>query len=300
LRAFEYSLEADNRRPLNYTYAIFSSEEEVTGRVNHRLVVKAYYVAPLIKRLLGQQTVVYSATIGDPIVFGYETGIDFPFLTLPSDFPNENTRVFLPTDTFDLAQRVRRQRDLPRTLRQIARACRRFADEEVRSLVVVISEDERQRFLRMCREESVEAISYGDDISAKDAARIFKEGQGDALVGTAANYGRGVDLPRNTCPVIFFLRPGYPRPDAPESQFEEKRFRGSQRWAIWRWRVMIEALQVRGRNVRSTTDVGVTFFISRQFRDFAYGALPQWLRPAYRGDLAFEECIEEALEVIKT
>jgi Rad3-related DNA helicase len=300
LYSFEYSLETEDRRPLNYTYAYFTSEQGESGRVENRLVVKAYYVAPLIQRRLlsGNMTLAYSATIGDPDILRFETGIAAPFYAFPSDFPVENTRVFLPTDTPNLAMRARRRGDLARTLRRIARACRRFADKGIRSLVIVVSEVERTRFLQICLEEEVEAVSYGDGVSARQAAERFRNGRGEVLVGTVANYGEGVDLPRRLAPVIFFLRPGYPRPDDPATQFEERRFRGQRRWALWNWRVMLEALQVRGRNVRGTTDLGVTFFISQQFRRFLFASLPRWLQGAYCGDKTFNHCVEEAEEML--
>jgi Rad3-related DNA helicase len=99
-------------------------------------------------------------------------------------------------------------------------------------------------------------------------------------------------------PVIFFLRPGYPSPKDPEVQFEERRFGGAV-WRVRNWRVMIEALQVRGRNIRSATDRGSTIFISQHFRKFLYASLPEWLKDAYRGDVTFEEAKQETLELLK-
>jgi len=75
-----------------------------------------YHVAALVKRLLAPMTVAYSATIGNPEVFGFETGIKFPFYTFPSDFPVENTRTFLPTDTANLAVKGRSKRE-PNSIR---------------------------------------------------------------------------------------------------------------------------------------------------------------------------------------
>ena len=36
-----------------------------------------------------------SATIGDNIIFGYETGIQLPFVALPGTFPTENALVMM-------------------------------------------------------------------------------------------------------------------------------------------------------------------------------------------------------------
>ncbi len=298
LRSFEFSLETEKRRPLNYTYAFYEEELEEGKKVQHRLVIRSYYVAPLIKRLLGERTLSCSATIGDPEVFGWETGIRNAAYALPSDFPSENTRVFLPTDTPNLAVKVRTRQQPTRVLRKIAQTCAKFADEGIRSLVVVVSNKERHKFLMLCSEEGVTALSYGNGEAPKDVIARFKAGEGEVLVGTVANYGEGIDLPQQIAPVIFFLRPGYPRPADPATQFEERRFGGSQRWRVWNWRVMIESLQVRGRNVRSSEDIGVTFFISQQFRRFLWAALPKWLKDSYRGDKTFDECVEEALEVL--
>ena len=298
LRSLEYSRETDDRKPLNYTFAYYKEEVEERQHVKYTLVIKAYYVAPIIRRLLSERTLAYSATIGDSEVFGYESGIKAPFYSLASDFSSSNTRIYFPTDTPDLAVKARSKREPTQVLRKIAKAVRKFADNGYRSLVVVISNVERQKFLDLCLEENVEAISYGNGVPAKDAVAKFKDGQGDVLVGTAANYAEGLDLPGGIAPIIFFLRPGFPSPTDPTTQFEEKRFRG-MRWKIWNWRVMMEAMQVRGRNIRSGEDIGVTFFISQQFQRFLFAALPAWLQPAYRRTLKFEQGIEDALKLLQ-
>lgn len=267
--------------------------------MQYKLIIRCYYVAPLIKKILSPFTVAFSATIGNKEIFGFETGIwerrkRPAFLSLPSLFPVDNTRVYLPTDTPNLAEEARRSGDLPKVLRQIAKACKRLAQKGYRSLVVTISNAEREKFLTIAAEENLDVISYGNGITPKQAALVFRdENKGDVLVGTAANYAEGLDLPKQTAPVIFFLRPGYPNPDEPGTIFEERRW-GSQRWALWNWRVMQQVLQVRGRNVRSRSDVGVCFFISQQFRRILFAALPDWLKKAYRRDMTLKECLEDA------
>ena len=140
-------------------------------------------------------------------------------------------------------------------------------------------------------------MSYGNGVTAKDAAAAFKDGQGTALVGTEANYAEGLDLPKGIAPVIFDLRPGYPSPYDPMAVFEERRF-GNQRWRLWNWRVMVKALQVRGRNVRSEDDLGIIFFMSEQFRRFVFASLPEWLQPSYVGDLSFEDCLKRGEKLL--
>lgn len=300
IHSFEYSLEERNeqdevtRKPLNYTCAFYKQEKGERDRVQYRLVIRCHYVAPLIKkRLLAPFTVSFSATVGDPEIFGYETGITDPFLELGSNFPATNTRLYMPTDTPNLAMNSRSRQDLTKSLRKIAKACVRFARKGHRSLVVVISNAEREKFIMLAAEEGLNAVSYGNGVTAKEAAMSFRDGQGDTLVGTAANYSEGVDLPRQMAPVIFFLRPSYPNPRDASTQFEERRF-GNARWALWNWRVMMQALQVRGRNVRSRSDVGVTFFISQQFKRVLYAALPDWLEPAYRRQFTLDQAIADA------
>lgn len=150
----------------------------------------------------------------------------------------------------------------------------------------------------LCEEESVRAISYGNGVKPREALLEFKSGGADVLVGTVANYGEGIDLPRQIAPAIFFLRPGYPRPDDPGTVFEEKRY-GSNRWKLWNWRVIVEALQVRGRNIRSSEDLGVTIFVSQQFRRFLKVSLPEWLQSSYCGDKQWDKIIMEAKKLLK-
>lgn len=303
LHSFEFALEEEEgRKALNYTFAVHRGELRGEEKAKHVLVVKGYYVAPIIRRLLSTRTVAYSATIGDPEIFGWETGITprrARFHTFPSTFSQSHTRIFLPTDVQNLAYAESGKWGIPRTLRRIARTARQFAQHGHRSLVVVISEHERRKFLALCEEEGVTAISYGNGVAAKEAAARFRDGEGDVLVGTAANFGEGIDLPRRIAPVIFFLRPGYPPPKNPASLFEERRFSKSQAWAIRKWRVMIQALQVRGRNVRAASDLGVTFFTSEQFRGFLFASLPKWLEKSYVGDKTMRQCVNETIRLLE-
>lgn len=299
LHSFEYSLEAPpDRHALNYTYAFYKEERGENERVQYKLVVQSHYVAGLIRKVLAPQTVSFSATIGNPDIFGYETGIQSPFLALESSFPVENCRIFMPTDSPDLAWNNQKQNTLPKVLRRVAKTCKRFADKGMRSLMVTVSNAERDEFILIAREEGLDPMSYGNNgVTAKTAAMMFKDGQGDVLVGTESVYSQGVDLPGGIAPVIFVLRPGYPQPKAPATVFEERRF-GSARWRIVNWRVIQRALQTRGRNIRGLRDKGVTFFVSQQFRRFVYGSLPKWLEKSYRGDKTWEQCVKEAEELL--
>lgn len=297
VRSLQLSLPLENRGALAYTYAYHVEDKDEKDRVGNKLVVCSHYINPLVKLLLGKTTVTLSATIGDNAIFGQESGVQLPFLTLPPSFPAEKTRIFMPTDTPNLAFNERKHGDVTKVMRRIARIAKKLANNGIRSLHVTVSNEEREKLLALMNEEGVNAISYGNGVTAKQAAIRFKDGEGDALVGTMSNFGEGVDLPRQTAPAIFVLRPGYPPPDDPRTQFEERRY-GNNRWAIWNWRVMLSVLQVRGRNIRSEDDLGVTFFISQQFRRSVFASLPQTLQVSYKGDLTLDQCVKEAIELV--
>jgi Rad3-related DNA helicase len=302
IRSLEYSMEKKTRRPLNYVVAFHYAKDDpafvgTKKRARYFLTLKSYYVAPVIRKAFAGPAILLSATIGDPRIFGFESGMKQPFLALESSFSSAKTRLFQPRDMPNLSFNKREEKDLKHALRDIVRAAKRFADAGHRSLIVVVSEAERQRVLARAADNKLNMLSYGEGVSAREAARRFKEGEGDCLVGTAAQYGEGIDLPNGICPVIFFLRPSFPGPKDPLAQFEERRF-GDQRWAIWRYRAVLQALQVRGRNIRSAGDVGVCFFISAQFRDFVAGSLPGWLRPAFKSKDTFEQNIQETLKLL--
>lgn len=298
-RSLHYAVPEEGREhPLNYVYGTYTKERDEIGRTQYRLFIRYYYASPIIRRALPRYTLAYSATIGDPKIFKFETGIRSDFHSFPSSFPVENTKIFLPKDTADLSVKNRSKRDLTQTLRKMARACKTFSNDGLRCLVIVVSEVERQKFLMLAEEENVSTISYSVGVPARVAAQKFKKGEGDVLVGTIANYSEGVDFPKGIAPVTFFLRPGYPHPHDPQTLFEERRF-GSGRWRVWNWRVMIESLQVRGRNVRSATDVGITIFMSQQFRRFLFASLPEWLQGAYEGGKSFDDCVKETKRILK-
>lgn len=299
IRSLEYATERGERKPLNYvTFGYLDQpDKEDEERVNYKLVIEANYVVPIVRRLMGELTIAYSATIGDKQVFGYETGIQFPFHSLPGQFPVENTRVFMPKDTPNLAKKARSRQEPTKALRKVAKICGRLGDVGERALVVTVSNAERDKFVWLCQDEGVDVITYGNGVPPREAVARFKDGEGTVLVGTSANYGEGIDLPEGLASVIFFLRPGYPNPNDPRAQFELRRY-GSQAWMVWNWRVMIEALQVRGRNVRSADDLGVTIFISQQFRRFLFGSLPEWLKSSYKRDLTLQQCEDETMELL--
>ncbi len=301
VRALQFALPGeDGRQPLNYTVAYYTKELGEHQKVQHRLTVKSYYVAPLIAKMLAPRTVAYSATIGNPTYFGWETGIKAPFKSLGSEFPAKNTRIFMPTDTPDLSRKRRLRQEPAKVMRKIAKAVKQFARKEHRSLVLVSAEWERQKFLTICSEERVLAVSYDAERSARRVVSAFRDDdEGECLVGTLAQFGEGVDLPSGTAPVIFVLKPAYPPPNDPGRQFEERRFGKARHWALVNWRQMNSALQARGRNVRSKVDVGVTFFVSRQFDNFLFASLPSWLEDSYVGTKTFEECTEETLRLLE-
>lgn len=315
IRSFEYALEDEERgrKPLNFVVAFYFQEEteedeaadgdeekkpKKRKKALFHLSIRSYYVAPVIRRALGPRVVGYSATIGDAEILGHETGLRMPFKSFPPSFPVEHMRIFMPTDTPDLAAKRSGNKDPQKARRMIAEAAVQFRTAGHRSLVVVVSDHDRERMTARIKQEGLMPVSYGNGVPAREAAARFKDGEGDVLIGTAAHYAEGVDLPGGIAPVIFFLRPGYPPKDDPQTQFEVQRF-GGQAWKLWRWRVMMQMLQVRGRNIRTTDDLGVCFLISQHFRKFAYGCLPEWLRPAYRGQGTMAESIREAMELLK-
>lgn len=297
--ALKFAISGHSRKgyPLAYVIAYGKTEMGPHDKVQYRLTVKDYYVVPLIQKVLPEATYAYSATIVDPEIFAHETGIKGSYLSIPSSFPVENTRIYMPTDTPNLAVKAASRRDKTKSIRRIARTAKRFAQNGHRSLVIVISNEERLKFIDLAREEGLQTITYGNGMPARECAQRFRAGEADCLVGTTAHFGEGLDLPAQMAPIIFDLRPGYPSPDDPQTQFEERRF-GNRRWALWQWRVMVELLQVRGRNVRSETDLGVTFLVSQQFRNFAFGSLPDWLQGAYRGAMRWDECVKDAEELL--
>lgn len=303
IRSIEFALPKGERNPLNFVVAVYYNDEdpEVAGtkrKVRTVLSLRSYYVRPLIQKALGERVVGYSATIGSSQMLGFETGLNGHFASFPSSFEAANSRVFLPTDTLDLAHSKQSRNTLRDCLKQIAKAVKTLAERGVRSLVVTVSDYERLKFVDRCKLEGIEAVSYGDGRTARLAARAFADGEGVVLVGTAGQYAEGIDLPGGIAPVIFFLRPSYPNPDDPLAQFETRRFPPSQLWALWQWRAVIEAMQVRGRNVRGPTDRGVCIFVSQQFRRFLHGALPAGLKSAYRGHLTLDASVAETLKLL--
>jgi len=306
-KSFMFSLPDGERRPYNFTCSYYRKvtssnrgQDSRRRRVDRKLVVHCYHVSPLVKkRLLAPLTVAMSATIGDASMFGFETGIRYPVVRLPSTFPVKNRRIYMPTDTPDLAFKARgSKRNKTRMLRKIARVSVAQAQKGKRSLVVLVSEAERQKFLQLAEEEGLDIVSYGDGLAAKDALRRFRGGDGDALVGVSAHYSEGVDLPRQMAPFIFFLRPGFPNPNSPQELFKQRRFGRSQTIAVNSWQVMLQVVQTLGRNVRGRNDRGVVLFVDSRFRKLVFPALPEWLRSAYQGKLKWNECMDDALRLL--
>lgn len=307
----KYGTEEEKRRPLSYVIAYFFTDEEMAGsdrKASTIFELKAYYVRGLIQKAIGGAKVVaMSATIGDPKVLEFETGLKQPSLSISSSFDPRNTRIYLPTDTPDLTHAKAGRDDWKRAIQKIIEAAKRFTARGHRCLVVVTSEKERNYLIgRAARDGLTDIVTYEKNVqSPRKAAERFKNGDGMVLLGTSANYAEGVDLPGGIAPVTFMLRPGHANPDSPMSQFELRRFgktngRNGMFWALQNHRVAVEAQQVRGRNVRAPTDVGVTFFVTRAFQKFLRGAMPPWLESSYRGALTFDEGVTDAIKLIES
>lgn len=304
LRSLEYSLPTERRKPTSYTYAWYTHEKADDGseKMQYRLVIQAYSVGGMIRRMLSKNTLTMSATIGDPEVFGYESGIqkpDHPFYSLASEFPAENARIFVPTDTLNMSRKACPKGGLNKTLRLMLRTCKTFNRQGHRCLVIVVSNLEREKFLKFAEEEKVNVLSYGNGVKPKEAMEDFMSGEGDNIVGTEANYAEGVDLKNQTAPVILVLRPAYVPPDDPLTQFEDRRYPDGQAWAYRNFRVTIKAAQAMGRNRRSKKCIGGTIFFSQQFRRFVYHCLPEYLKPSYRGELTLDQCVKEMLKLLR-
>jgi Rad3-related DNA helicase len=311
VRSMRYSLpeqksDGGQRHPLNFVVAFYykGSDPEIQDprhKTQYYLTIKAYYVVPLIRRVIGDdaRVTVMSATIGDPNIFGHETGLRMPFTSFPSSFDATKTRIYLPSDTPNLSSRKMRRDDPKKARKMVIGAVTDFAEAKQRCLILVPSNEERWNYIRAAAAAGLTPISYDDEITPRQAVGLFKEGLGDCLIGTTAQFGEGLDLPAGICPVIFIVKPSYPPPDDPMSQFELKRFTTSHCWSLWNYRVMLEALQVRGRNIRTPDDIGVCFFVSQQFGYFLYGSLPAWLKPAYVGKEPLSAMVEDALSLLK-
>ena len=303
LTSLQYAMETDGRKPLSYVVAFYYKEHDAEytdtpRRARFRLTVRSYYVKPIIKKVMGGTIVPCSATIGNPRLFGYETGIVQPFKAYDSTFPVGNRRIYIPRNAQNLSFRKRSKDAIPTTLKLIVKAAKKFAQQGLRSLVVVVSEKERQMFYMRAKKAGLNILTYGGDEHAKDVAQRFKSGEGDVLLGTTAHYSEGLDLPHGTCPIIFFLRPSHANPKDPQSIFELKRFGRSDYFRMQRHRAQIQAQQMPGRNIRNETDKGVCFFMSMQFRDFLFSSLTPRLQTCYRSDLKLHEAISDALMLL--
>ena len=296
-----YAIPTERRGALSYLYAYSKKEKtdepDEKRKVRYRLVVKAYRVTGLVKKMQGPRSLAMSATIGGN-VFGMETGIESPVVHLKSDFSAANTRIYLPIDTANLSKNEKGKGQPGKTMQRIAEACGQFGSRGYRSLILVPSNEDRMQQFEILKACGLDVRTYGNGVAPKDLAVRFRDGDGMVLVGTLAQYGEGYDLRDGIAPVTHVLRPGWPNPTSPEAQFERERF-GNQVWALWAWRVMIEALQARGRNVRGEDERGVTLFWSQSFKKFLFASLPEWLQPSYRGYWRVQQCIDDALALFE-
>lgn len=300
IHSLEFALEARDRKPLGYVFGHWNKKTEPGKKAEYTLTIQSYRIAGLTKnKLLPEKYLACSATLGtDSQMVTKDTGIDGNFIDLVSEFPIENSSIFMPNDVPDLSVKGSRHNDKNHTLRKILIGCQKGKEHGIRSLVIVVSEKEREKCVKFAEDLKLKAVSYGNGIKPKEAITRFRDGEGDVLIGTEAQYGQGIDLPDGVCGFIFYLRPGYPIPNDPQAQFEEKIY-GNSRWGLWTWRVIIKMLQARGRNQRSAQDKGCIFLMSKQFHRFTYGGLPEWLRPSYVGQISFDKAIEQGIKLLK-
>lgn len=300
VRSLEFALETKQYKPLSYVFGYWDQELVPGKKAQYVLTIRSYAIAGLTRsKLLPKKHLSMSATIGSSVaILRQETGIEGTFIDLVSDFPIENTAIFMPEDVPDLSVKGMSRNDKNKTIRKMLRAVVVGKKKGIRSLIIVVSEEERRKCIEFAKEEGVFVTSYDEAIKPREAIQKFRDGIGDVLIGTEAQYGQGIDLPDGIAGFTFYLRPGYPSPEDPQAQFEEKRF-GGQRWALWTWRVILKVLQVRGRTIRSVADKGCIFLMSQQFKRFTFGGLPKWLQPAYKKGLTFDECVQQGIKLLK-
>jgi Rad3-related DNA helicase len=301
VKSLEFALDTKERKPLSYVFGFWDKELVEGKKAQYTLTIKSYYIAGLTRaKLLPKTYMSMSATIGaDPKILMDESGVGGTFIDLGSDFPIEQTKIFMPTDVPDLSLKGMNRNDKNRTIRRMLRGVCTGKKAGIRSLIIVPSEKDRLKCIEFSIEEGVEVMSYdGNIIKPREAVRRFREGEGDVLIGTEAQYGQGIDLPNGIAGFTFYLRPGYPSPEDPQAQFEERRF-GNRRWALWTWRVIIKMLQARGRTIRSVTDSGCIFLMSQQFKRFTYSGLPKWLQPAYVYTKTFDDCVKDGVKLLE-
>jgi Rad3-related DNA helicase len=299
--------------PLTYTCSFYRTEREAEAEVEttgdqrrrkkvlHKLVVHCAHVAPLIKKLLlPKHCVALSATIGNADAFKFISGIDYPILRLGSSFPIEQRRIYVPKDIESLVYRQGAERRKHHMLKRIAQQCQWFNERHQRCLVVVVSEEEREYFIRQARDQRLDLVTYGNGVAAKDAVVQFKARQGGVLLGTSAHFAQGIDLPDQLAPVIFFLRPGYPDPHSPQEQFKKRRFGESTTAWINKYLVMQQIIQAAGRNIRGPEDRGVIICCDARFTQLVSRTLHndyEWLRPCFVPDLTWEQCMADAMKL---
>lgn len=306
LHTFEFALPVEDeegkvtRPALNYSCSFCKTELGERDQVQHKLVIHCHHVAALVrKRLAPANTYSFSATIGRGDMFSHETGLDGTVFSAPSSFPHSNRRIFMPCDVEDLSyESDPKGKKKNRALREIVRGCKRLKRAGIRSLVIVVSNAERQKFMEFAAQEGLEAITYGNDVQAKDAVDVFKAGNGDVLCGCIAHYGKGIDLPKGQAGAIWLLRPGFPNPESAVTKFELARYRAGTYWARLTYRIMLEAQQMIGRNIRGPRDKGVCILMSSGFQRFVRAGLPEWLEPSYRRGDTLEECLDQTEELL--
>ncbi len=321
VRMLSYSLDGEESRALNYVVATYYLEDdpEVTGSPRRRarvyLKIHAYYVGPLIRKTLGRNFLGLSATIGDADIWKNESGLDVTFHQFGSDWDPGNTRVFIPSNGpycgkkpkfgtrlyKEIVAGDRRQcgqNGIKAARKMIEDTCLRFAEQDIRVLVVVSSNKERSAIAFRMKRQGIPFLTYGNGVTAKEAVARFRDGEAMVLIGTDAQYAEGVDFPAGIAPVIIYMKPTYPPPSNPQTQFENRRFDSRTFWMLQNWRVMMRSLQVRGRNIRSSTDKGVCIFIDWRFNRFLYACLPQWLKSTFENRLTLDECVDETLKLL--
>lgn len=300
IKSLEFAIGTKEHQPLTYVFGYWDQQLTEGKQVQYSITIQSYAIAGLTRaKLMPPKKLSMSATIGkDSSILERETGITGTFVDLDSDFPVANCRIFMPSNVPDLSFKGMSHNDKNRAIRQMLRGALAASQQGIRSLIVVISEEERLKAIKFAAEEGVNAISYDKETKPRDVVQRFRNGEGDVLIGTESQYGQGIDLPGNICGFTFYLRPGYPVKGDPQAEFEERLY-GAQRWALWTWRVIMKMLQVRGRNIRSIEDRGCIILMSQQFKRFTYGGLPKWLQPAYKSDITFDEAIQQGINLLK-
>lgn len=265
----ELFIEDAQEYPENWVYRLHGSYVDVK-------VLNAGYILRRFLWWRGRKRLVTSATIIDPEMFTYYTGLKGKtlFIRVPHSIPAERRPIIYKP----IAKMTKDNRD-DKAYKEIAQAIEEIAEmhKGENGIIHAHSYEIAREIAKRLKLEGFKVLVH-DSKTREQVYKEFLNGNGNKVM-IAVGFGRGIDLKYDLARWQIITK--IPYPDQSDIRVYELWVR-RKRWDWARWNAIKTLVQMYGRIVRAEDDYGVTYILDKSFESLMkYRKMfPEWFLDA--------------------